>query len=136
MDTTRIRRTNRARMGAAVLVVAAVSFGLSGCVADPRPLMATAVRGDARAVVSWQSPLAAPAAITAYVVTPWIGNTAQTSTRFNSPATTQTVTGLTNGTTYTFTVAAINALGNESASSEASNPVTPAPPPVFGQIHA
>jgi hypothetical protein len=32
---------------------------------------------------------------------------------------------LTDGTTYTFTVKAINTLGNESASSESSNPVTP-----------
>ena len=75
--------------------------------------------------MSWQPPLAAPMPIVAYVVTPWIGQVAQTPTRFNSTATTETVVGLTNGTTYRFTVVAINSLGNDSASSASSNAVTP-----------
>jgi len=45
---------------------------------------------------------------------------------FNSPSTTQTVTGLTNGTTYRFRVRAYNAVG-VGGYSTASNPVTPAP---------
>ena len=57
-------------------------------------------------------PVAFPFPITAYVVTPWVGQVAQTPSRFNSTATTQTVTGLANGTTYTFTVVAINSLGH------------------------
>ena len=48
-------------------------LGLSACVADPPPLIGTATPGNGQAVVSWQPPLAAPAPITAYVVTPWIG---------------------------------------------------------------
>src|SRR5262249_38374752 len=105
-----------------------------GCVADPPPIMGTATAGDAQAVVSWQPPLAAPATITSYVVTPWIGFTRQTPVVFNSAATTQTVTGLTNGVTYTFTVHAGNADGSDSAESGMSNPVTPAPTPrgMFG----
>ena len=43
------------------------------------------------------------------------------------PATTTTVTGLTNGTAYTFTVAATNAIGTGPASA-ASNSVTPTGP--------
>lgn len=46
------------------------------------------------------------------------------ATPVRSTATTQTISGLTNGTTYTFKVAAKNAVGT-GAQSEASNPVTP-----------
>jgi alpha-tubulin suppressor-like RCC1 family protein len=87
--------------------------------------MVGAVPGDHGATVTWLAPLASPAPIVAYVVTPFIGQVAQPETRFNSAATTETVTGLANGSTYTFHVTAINALGNDSASSNASNPVTP-----------
>ena len=49
--------------------------------------------------------------ITGYTVTPVVGTTPQTPRVFTSPATTEKVTGLTNGTTYTFRVAALNAAG-------------------------
>src|SRR6476660_3324215 len=113
------------RYAMAVVAVALVALGLSACVADPPPTMGTATPGNAQAVVSWQPPLAAPVPITAYVVTPWIGFARQTPVVFNSSATTQTVTGLTNGVTYTFTVHAVNANGDDSAESGISNPVTP-----------
>ena len=121
-----VRRSRLGRVGL-VVVVAAALLGLSGCVADPPPLIGLAVAGNGQATVSWLPPLGIPTPIVAYVVTPVIGNVPQTPTRFNSTATTETVTGLTNGTTYTFEVKAINSLGNDSASSGSSNPVTPAP---------
>ena len=40
---------------------------------------------------------------------------AQATQTFNNPATTETVTGLTIGSTYTFTVAAINSVGTGAA---------------------
>ena len=48
----------------------------------------------------------------------------------NAPATTTTVTGLTNGTTYRFTVQAVNPAGNgpESAQSNAVTPLNPVAP--------
>ena len=49
--------------------------------------------------------------LTGDLVTPYIGPTAQTTQTFNSTATTETVTGLTAGSTYTFTAQAINANG-------------------------
>src|SRR5262245_20855674 len=104
-------------------MLAAASLGLTGCVADPAPIIVGAVAGNHSATVTWLPPLASSAPITAYVVTPYINRVPQTATRFNSTATTQTVAGLTNGASYTFTVAAINAVGNESASSDESNAV-------------
>ncbi len=93
------------------------------------PTIGTATRGNASATVTWTAPSNnGGSAITGYVVTPYIGGTAQTSQTFNSTATSETVTGLTNGTAYTFTVAAINIIGT-SAQSAQSNSVTPATTP-------
>ena len=97
--------------------------------ARPRPDSPTATAGNARPRVSWTAPASnGGSPITGYVVTPYIGGVAQPPQTFNSTATTQTVTGLTNGTTYTFKVAAINAVGTGPPSA-ASNAVTPRPPP-------
>src|SRR5262245_44576935 len=115
------------RFGVAVVVVALVAVGLSACVADPPPLIGTATAGEGQAVVTWSPPVATPAPITDYVVTPWVGITRQAPVVLNSTATTQIVTGLTAGVTYTFTVHAVNAHGDDSAESGRSNPVTPTP---------
>ena len=90
------------------------------------PTIGTATAGNAQATVSWAAPGSnGGAAINGYVVTPYVNGVAQTATTFNSTATTQTVTGLTNGTAYTFRVAARNAIGT-GPQSAASNAVTPA----------
>lgn len=68
------------------------------------------------------------ASVTGYSITPYIGGTAQTARSFSGAATTRIVTGLTNGTTYTFRVAAVNAYGTGTASA-AGAPVTPIGPP-------
>jgi hypothetical protein len=75
--------------------------------------------------VSWTAPNANGAPITAYTVTPFIGTTAQTPVQVSSgSATSATVTGLTTGTAYTFTVSATNSVGTGAAST-ASSAVTP-----------
>ena len=88
------------------------------------PTLVTAAKANASAVLSWQAPDNGGASITGYVVTPYVGATPQATQSFGPNATNGTVTGLTNGQTYTFTVAAQNLNGIGIASS-ASNAVTP-----------
>lgn len=84
------------------------------------PVNVTAVAGNGRATVSFTAPGDnGGSAITGYEVTAEPGGVVATGT--SSPI---VVTGLSNGTSYTFTVKAINAIG-ASAASAASNAVVP-----------
>jgi len=88
------------------------------------PTSVTAVRGNTQATVSFTAPVSnGGSTILSYTVTSSPGS--QVSTGSTSPI---TVTGLANGTAYTFTVTATNAAGVGSASSP-SNSVTPATTP-------
>jgi titin len=104
--------------------------GVSGPVTVGAPLAPTGVTatgGNGQAVVRWTAPSANNgSAVTGYVVTPYLGATAQAAKSFTSTATTQTVTGLSNGKTYTFVVAARNARGT-GPQSNASAGVATAP---------
>jgi alpha-tubulin suppressor-like RCC1 family protein len=92
------------------------------------PTIGVATAGNAEATVSWTAPVSdGGSALTGYVVTPYIGATPQSPVVFGSTLTTQTVTGLTNGVSYAFTVAATNAVGT-GPESDLSNVVTPAAP--------
>ena len=85
--------------------------------------------------MNWTAPASdGGSAITSYRVTPYIGATAQAAISVPAPASSRTITGLVAGTTYTFKVAAVNAVGPGSDSA-ASNAVTPtAPPQTPGQV--
>ena len=102
----------------------------SGASAPGAPTGVSATSGNGSATVSWTAPGSGGSAITSYTVTPYVGSAAQTPVTVSGspPATQTTVTGLTNGTAYTFTVSATNAVGTGPASSP-SNAVTPSPPP-------
>jgi hypothetical protein len=91
------------------------------------PTSVTASVGNTQAVVSWTAPANGGSAITGYIVTPYLGLVAQAPQTFLTISPSDTLTGLINGSSYTFTVAATNTLGNGSASA-ASNVVTPAVP--------
>ena len=86
--------------------------------------------GDSQASVTWTVPTNGGSAITGYIVTPYIGTSAGTPVNAGPSATSTTVTGLVNGTTYTFQVVATNALGNSSAATSSAVTVgTPPGPP-------
>ena len=86
------------------------------------PTNVTAVAGNAQAIVSFTAPSSAGGSvITGYTVTSSPAGGTGTATGTSSSI---TVTGLTNGTNYTFSVVARNAVG--SSSPGVSNAVTPA----------
>ena len=86
------------------------------------PIGVTATAGNAQAQVTWTAPASdGGSPITGYTVTSTSGGRTCTAT---APALTCTVTGLLNGTPYTFTVTATNGIGTGPASA-ASAPVTP-----------
>ncbi|HET9283235.1 MAG TPA: fibronectin type III domain-containing protein [Candidatus Angelobacter sp.] len=93
------------------------------------PTAVSAVAGDGQATISWSKPASdGGSPITSYSVSALVGGLpAGIGVFIAAPATSGTVTNLTNGTTYTFTVHATNAVGN-SAESAPSNAVTPVIP--------
>ena len=98
----------------------------------------TAESGDTSAQVSWSAPATdGGSPITGYVVTPYVGAVAQTPVAVGL-VTTTSFGGLTNGTTYTFTVSAVNAVGTGPAATSnwvvagASRAPPPRTPPRAG----
>jgi hypothetical protein len=88
----------------------------------PRNVIA---EGDSKAaIVKWDAPSSnGGSALTGYTVTPFAGSTAGTSVDVGASATNVRVTGLTNGTAYTFQVVATNGAGSSPVA--ATDAVTP-----------
>ena len=87
----------------------------------------TATAGNASAMLTWRAPASdGGSPITGYVITPSSGPVVDVGN-----VTSDDITGLTNGTAYTFTVAATNGVGTGDPSA-ASNSVTPEAPTVPG----
>ena len=91
------------------------------------PTGVSGTAGNAKVTLSWTAPSDGGSAITGYTITPYKAGVAQTPIATGAAATSYDVTGLTNGTAYTFTVTATNANGNGSASAP-SAAVTPQAP--------
>ncbi len=101
---------------------------------DPGAVSAvTAVAGDGRATVSWTPGSTGQSAITNYTIWYSSGGAYTQFTQAASTSTTATVTGLTNGTPYTFEVYAVNTQGTGPASSP-SNSVTPSGPSITSSV--
>jgi hypothetical protein len=90
------------------------------------PTGVSAMAGVGEATVSWTTPQSnGGSPLTGYVVVPSVAGVVGAATMVADPSATHaTIAGLTNGSTYTFTVAATNAIGM-SAASAPSNPVMP-----------
>src|SRR5919199_544463 len=94
-------------------------------VAPSAPTGVSAAPASQSARVTWTAPAAdGDSAITGYTITPYDGTTAQNPVQADASATAATVSGLTNGTSYTFKVTATNGAGTSPASA-ASNAVVP-----------
>ncbi|MFF0155779.1 fibronectin type III domain-containing protein [Micromonospora sp. NPDC005203] len=124
----RVAAVNAYGTGAASPASAAVvPYTLPGA-----PTITSATAGTNAARLSWTTPANGSSAITGYTVTPYLDGVAQTPQTFTATATTQVVTGLTGGATYTFRVAATNAAGTGPQSApSASVPVNPSPTLTF-----
>lgn len=106
--------------------VAAVSIAITVPITVPdSPTSVMALAGNAQVSLAWTAPdYSGGATITSYRIVPYISGTAQAALNTGSTTTSATVTGLTNGTTYTFTVAATNSAGTGAASAQ-SAAITP-----------
>ncbi len=95
------------------------------------PTGVTAQAGDSSAQVSWTAPVDdGNSAIVSYTVRSSAGNQVTVTGANGTVPTGTTVTGLTNGTSYTFTVHATNAVG-AGPESTPSSPVVPGPQVLF-----
>jgi Domain of unknown function (DUF4082)/Fibronectin type III domain/Bacterial Ig domain len=101
-----------------------VLYAIAAPAAPEAPEGVSATTATKQAQVSWSAPNADGSPITGYTVTPYIGATAQTAVKVGASARSAIVTGLTNGTSYTFKVSATNAIGT-GPQSQASSAVVP-----------
>jgi hypothetical protein len=105
----------------------AASNSITATTVPQAPTIGTATGGDASATVAYTAGATGGKTVSTYTATSSPGSLTGTG---SSPI---TVSGLTNGTAYTFTVTATNANGTSTASA-ASNSVTPVQPTAFESI--
>ena len=107
-------------MQALAFRVASVTGGEAAQTVPAAPRSVSATAGDAAITVSWTAPNDGGSPISGYTLTANPGGITRT---VGTGSTSATLTGLTNGTSYTVSVFATNAVGNGAAAN--SNAVTP-----------
>ncbi|TMC54270.1 MAG: DNRLRE domain-containing protein [Chloroflexi bacterium] len=75
------------------------------------PTNVSGTAGQNQVTVTWTAPTFNGSGITGYVITPQVGSNLRTPITFNSTATSQTITNLSGGASYAFSVSAFNSLG-------------------------
>ena len=126
--TFKVTATNAVGSSAASLPSAAVTPKRAAAV-PTAPTTVTGTAGNTSVTLKWLAPASdGGSAITGYSIRASTATGFVGTTLTSSAALTGTVTGLTNGTAYTFTVSAVNAVGTgtASAASAAITPVAPA----------
>jgi hypothetical protein len=105
---------------------AAVTISYQAPVVPGAPTGVSAIPGNTQISVSWSAPASGGgSAITGYTVSAQANGTTITQTLNDPSATSAVIGGLTNGTAYDITVAAINSVGTGPAAAASGNPVTP-----------
>ena len=131
--TFQVRAVNQFGAGS----FSAASNAVTPSAAAPAPPTAvTATAGAASATVAWTAPANdGGSPITGSQIEVRRGTTVVTTVSFANAATSQVVTGLTNGTQYTFVVRAVNAAGPGARSAPSNAITTPNTPgaPVIGR---
>ena len=118
--------------GGSALKEASTTFSVGAPTAPLQVTGASATAGNNQVALSWSAPDSGGSAIRDYVIEQLDsdGSTWNTLTDGVSTSTSFTVTGLTNGTSYSFRVSATNSIGTGTVSSTAS--ATPVAPPPSG----
>jgi RHS repeat-associated protein len=108
---------------------AGTSNAMTPAITPQAPTNLGVVAGNHQVTVNWTAPNSGGSAITGYTITPYVGGSPGTAVGAGAGATSFIVTGLTNGTTYTFQIYATNSSGNGFPATSAA--VTPAGPPLI-----
>lgn len=103
----------------------------------PAPSNVTATAGDAQAIVSWTAPtVLSQTPITDYIIE-YSNNSGSTWSTFSDgtgTSTSTTVSGLTNGTSYIFQIAATNAIGQGNWSTSSASITPLAGDPLYSSV--